>query len=333
MLLFPAAYAAFEQKSYLSRLFRFPRPPLYTELNKADKAILFNEKLVFIDKTTRRLCWSSPKYPESGKFGTIKKLCDTGSLVVMDDEMLIWEFPSEFLSCFSDVIVCTYLFHGSTFSAYLEAEDFKIHMKSVSEGKLVQWNPRMNDHALKLKLKSLIEVYEGSMNDIGKSRAHLNPLSATWYKKQNATVMKSLKSSCETFFSRHANTRSLHNGWTTYSGSKSALSGKGYTKGWISNNAKATNDFIEKRSMAYLCNWFYQPLLKRYFQERGVKVNEDAYALSAMLQWIWRSQIRRGDPVKLFIPSERMRILFHNWLHDASYLQDNNPSQQVQRAA
>ena len=29
MLLFPAAYAAFEQKSHLSRLFRFPRPPLY----------------------------------------------------------------------------------------------------------------------------------------------------------------------------------------------------------------------------------------------------------------------------------------------------------------
>lgn len=307
---------------------------LYTELTEADKVILFDQRLVFIDKTTRRLCWNKASYPDDGRFGTIKKLCDTGSLVVMDDAMLIWEFPSEFLSCFDHVIVCTYLFHGSTFSAYLEAEGFKIQMKSVREGKLVQWDPCANDHALKLKLTSLIDVYEGTMNNIGKSKDRTNPLSASWYKRQDSKVLTKLKSSCQTFFSnRHADTPSRYNGWTAFSSVKGALSGKGYARGWIPNNAKATNAFIEKRSMAYLCNWFYHPLLKRYFHERGVKVNEDAYALSAMLQWIWRSQIRRGDPIKVFIPSERMRTLFHNWLHDASHLQDNNPSQLAQRAA
>ena len=42
--------------------------------------------------------------------------------------------------------------------------------------------------------------------------------------------------------------------------------------------------------MAYLCNWFYHPVIKGYFQERGIKVNDEAYALSSMIQWIWRSQ-------------------------------------------
>ena len=40
----------------------------------------------------------------------------------------------------------------------------------------------------------------------------------------------------------------------------------------------------------------------------------DLYALSALLQWVWRSRIRRSQPIKLFIPSERMRDLFKRWL-------------------
>lgn len=43
-------------------------------------------------------------------------------------------------------------------------------------------------------------------------------------------------------------------------------------------------------------------------------VDEDAYALSEMLQWIWRSSIRDGKPINIYIPSKRMRTLLMNWL-------------------
>ena len=55
-------------------------------------------------------------------------------------------------------------------------------------------------------------------------------------------------------------------------------------------------------------------MIKGYFEDRGIKVQEDLHALSEMVQWIWRSQIRRGDPITVFIPSERMRSLLIDWL-------------------
>ncbi|PPQ33064.1 hypothetical protein CCR94_03000 [Rhodoblastus sphagnicola] len=77
---------------------------------------------------------------------------------------------------------------------------------------------------------------------------------------------------------------------------------------------KASNNYRHKSSIAYLCNWFCHPVIKRYFDDKGVKLNEDMFALGAMLQWIWRSQIRDDKPIHLFIPSERMRNLLKDWL-------------------
>ena len=39
-------------------------------------------------------------------------------------------------------------------------------------------------------------------------------------------------------------------------------------------------------------------------------------ALGALLQWAWRSQIRNGKPIDIYIPSERMRELLNNWIQD-----------------
>ena len=43
-------------------------------------------------------------------------------------------------------------------------------------------------------------------------------------------------------------------------------------------------------------------------------MNDDVYAISEMVQVIWRSAIRNDEPIHLYIPSERMRNLFELWL-------------------
>jgi hypothetical protein len=43
-------------------------------------------------------------------------------------------------------------------------------------------------------------------------------------------------------------------------------------------------------------------------------MSEDIYALSEMIQVLWRTAIRNDEPVMFYIPSERMRGLFHLWL-------------------
>ena len=95
---------------------------------------------------------------------------------------------------------------------------------------------------------------------------------------------------------------------------KSKLKGKGYAKGYVTNNIKATNDYIERKHVAYVQNTFYHPLVKTYFTERNVTVYDELYSLSEMIQFIWRFQIRRNDPITVYIPSSRMRNLFLAWL-------------------
>ena len=47
-------------------------------------------------------------------------------------------------------------------------------------------------------------------------------------------------------------------------------------------------------------------------------LNNDKIALAEMLQWIWRSQIRRGQPINIYIPSKRMRRLLMEWLYGSN---------------
>ena len=78
--------------------------------------------------------------------------------------------------------------------------------------------------------------------------------------------------------------------------------------------------------MAYLVNIYYQVPVKRYFEYKNITVYEDLYALSEMIQWIWRSRIRgdedgHKEAIDLYIPSWRMRNLFKMWL-DANSLEE-----------
>ena len=59
----------------------------------------------------------------------------------------------------------------------------------------------------------------------------------------------------------------------------------------------------------------------RYFSNRGMKeINKDFYALSILLQWIWRSRIRNINDdfeqrkIDLYLPSSRMKRLLLEWL-------------------
>ena len=60
---------------------------------------------------------------------------------------------------------------------------------------------------------------------------------------------------------------------------------------------------------------FLFPPIKRYFAENGIEADEGLFSLSEMVQWVWRSRIREGKPITLYVPSERMRGLFLDWLH------------------
>lgn len=126
--------------------------------------------------------------------------------------------------------------------------------------------------------------------------------------------MKQIKNNLNTFFRRRMNTPSKANLWTTFSDYKNKLSGAGYSRGFLACNARAVNTYRECYAVAYLLNRFFSPVLKNFFTQNGVRVEEDAYALSELIQWIFRSAIRDGKEIWLYIPSKRMRNLLIDWI-------------------
>ena len=102
--------------------------------------------------------------------------------------------------------------------------------------------------------------------------------------------------------------------YTTFEDYKSQVKGKGYTKGYISCNARATNDFKDRTNCAYLINRFYNPMINRFFIDKNIIIDEDTWALSELIQWLFRSGIRDDKEINLYIPSRRMRELLISWL-------------------
>jgi hypothetical protein len=287
----------------------------FEDLTQSDRKLLFKDRLVYVEPETKKLRWNHREHGNyRGKFDHIRNLCDNGNLVLFRDTALIWEFPTDYLRCFDQVFVLTYLFNGSPMSAYLRAEDLEHELKTLKNDQLVSWAEHSDETEVKDKLRELITIYEGPANNWGVPKGRENPFSSGWFDRCNPGDLRRLKASLEHWFKSFAKTPSAHNAWTAFTKVRSVLKGARYAKGWIPNNAKATNDHIERRSLAYLCNVFYQPMIKGYFEDRGIKVQEGLHALSEMVQWIWRSQIRRGDPITVFIPSERMRSLLIDWL-------------------
>ena len=88
------------------------------------------------------------------------------------------------------------------------------------------------------------------------------------------------------------------------------------TKGFIPCNSRATNQYSHKKNCAYVINRYLNPFYEAFFYKRNIVINQDMYALSEMLQWIWRSAIRNDEEINIYIPSQRMRELLINFLND-----------------
>lgn len=55
-------------------------------------------------------------------------------------------------------------------------------------------------------------------------------------------------------------------------------------------------------------------LFKLLQKKKGVNIDEETWALSELIQWLFRSAIREENKINIYIPSKRMRSLLQEWL-------------------
>lgn len=275
------------------------------KIGAEDIQILRNEELIFVNPKTNEVRFIKDDYSDQA-FKHVKILCSNSSVFYLDKYFFAWIFPFEIFRGFKEVQILTYLFEGSLLSAY-----FKMYN--------IDYETKRSDSTEQLKeIKSLLNIYIGRANSFNS----LNAFSKTWINNLSKASARKIAYAVSNTFTRVFQTSTKQNAFTTFKDFKSKLAGKGYTKGFIPINARASNDYNHIESMAFLGNRFFDPQTISFFRERSIALNEDLWALSELIQWVWRGCIRDGKQMNLFIPSNRMRELLLDWL-DGNYLPES----------
>lgn len=263
-----------------------------------------------------KLIWREDQQSYHGKFSEVKNLCNLGGLTIVRDKILIWLFPVQTFLAFNNIYILTYLFDAQIQKYYYDYYNVEYTYLHISGNNINNYQFCKEDNTINnVSYNNLIHVLDNDkLNIIGDYKT---ALSKSWYEKyKGSKIMEQLKNNTSNFFRNIRNDVSKDNIWTTFKDFKSSISGKGYTRGFIPINMRATNLYKDRTSLAYLVNIYINPMIKGFFQDNGITVDEDKYALSEMLQWIWRSAIREGKEIYIYIPSKRMRNILINWINN-----------------
>ncbi|NMJ93024.1 hypothetical protein D9C22_11240 [Bacillus sp. WR11] len=283
-------------------------------VKKHDLTTLFESKLIYVEGGFVK--WNEEKKDYETRYDDIRDMALNNNLMYFKDNILIWNFPADIFKLFKEVYILTYMFDAQIQRYYYDINNIK-YQKYVSE--FIDGQYRFTKHnteyesILKAQLRNKIKIYEGNLNTVGQLDYSL---SSNWYKNKSPYTIKKVKNNVFNYFNNIVKSSSDEAMWTTYSEHKNKVKGNGYTKGFVSCNARATNDFKHKKHLVYTINRYVNTVLYNYFKEKyQITIDQDAFALSELVQWIWRSAIRDGEEITLYIPSLRMRELLIEWLN------------------
>lgn len=272
------------------------------DMSSDDIDIAFNEGLLVLNKDTGQVTYTGDDY--GGRlYSKLKSYCESANVFYVDDRFLVSVFPPELFINFKSVTVLTYMFEGSLLSSYFKY--YNIDYEVVKPNK-------ENEIKIRKEVQNLLNIYEGVGNKYGENEY---AFSVNWLKKRNSKDIKQIKTTVANLLTRKFKTVSSLTVFTTYKEFQGKLKGKGYSRGFIPVNERATNKYSEKDTMIYLANRYLKPDIINFFRVREVEVDKDMWALSELLQWLWRGAIRNGKEMNVYIPSRRMRNLLLNWLY------------------
>lgn len=232
-----------------------------------------------------------------------------------NNELFYWALPPELILSFKEVFILTYLFEGQSIHHFLKIYDIPYELIGITRTGLDTYRfcgyPGYTPKYVS-NLKNMLHILEkNKINDIGED---FHALSKSWFER-GGPELEQLRRNLNNYYRNiWADIPADRRLWGSYKGAFTKMRGKGYTNAFLTFNAKATNNYRTRDCLVYIANVFMNVNEKKFYQMHGIEVDEDMYALSIMVQWIWRSAIRDGKDVYLYIPSRRMRTLLTNWI-------------------
>lgn len=285
------------------------------EISKGDARLLINGG--WVEVTSDGFVKWLDKDEEDGntkRFADVKDMANAGTLMWFRESLFMWLLPIETIKAMPRLYVLTFLFEASHLKHYFDVYHLPYSKYYIDSGNLTPGQQDLTE--VKQKLRNLITIYEGRLNQIGEPNGSL---SATRWKNTSAANMAmkhAAVNNARNFFMNICKKKSSECLWAIYKNEDFSV--KDYSTASIPFNSKATNAYANRDCLAYLVNVFENPQVRGWFEDRGCCIDQDKTALSTMLQWIWRSAIRNGNRINLFIPSLRMRTILREFLGNSA---------------
>lgn len=259
------------------------------------------------------------KHKKDTTFLRLKQMCDIGVLfsAKRKQEMLTIHLPIALVTAAYRVIICTYLFEGSILDGYLA-------LKGIKRVKYEGFEP-CNDQ-VKQSIKALITVAEHKhqkemdklslsyswYTNADKSDKSLIASAVRWCGNQAESAEKFMFTTPKSFVCNANGTVNVR-----IKDFPATVKGKSTPNTcWIYSAARATNDFSHKNVLCHAYNRYPTMPVESYLRDYGFSVDRDTYAIAELVQWVFRSAVRNGQPIVIYFLNKRMRNLFLKWLND-----------------
>lgn len=295
--------------------------PLGEGYTPSDFKYLKDLNQIDVNEADGKISWLNENVGDNTKYTKLANMCRLGMVYQSkrSDNWFVTQLPMDLITYAERVILLTYLFKGSILDSFLSLKGIEV----------VPFTETQLNKAEIVDIKGLIE-FVGERQVVewaGES------LSSSWYGKSTQVDMSKLSKSirCIGEAQRALNPDLL---WCTPTSiarptrkSAKKVSPKGYASGtgdigesgiasgcFLPCSSRATNAYRDRSVLVHCYNRFPHLSVSSFLQDYGCTVDNNQFALSELVQWVWRSQIRDGKPIKLCILSKRMRKLFQEWL-------------------
>jgi len=239
----------------------------------------------------------------------------SGRLYYDGKKHFIQTIPTSLFTHADSVTVLTFLSEGSLFLKFLEKHqiDYRVLRSSKCNQEFQQ---RARDNLRIHRMPSLDKVsfgyskqtsYKPKSKEVGSIR---NALKNLKQRDLAGVDLKNLIITC-------AKQNWFHRSGSSYNEAKPSLFSidsrmfKGAN--WLPNTTRGTNDYLHCTHAIYLYEQNANPILLNWLDANDTQFKSD-YALTEMVQWLWRSRVRRNEPVDVYMPSKKMRGIIEKWM-------------------
>lgn len=268
------------------------------------KIIYLDEDGITLRFDRNRFGESTPDNPDTAKgslYESIAAQCDLGQLLLIRKKTVVWEMSADLLSNFKKVIICTYMFEGSEMSVYLKKKGIKYSVQKLEGAKTAK------------DVAHLIEVMDDNkLNAVG-ATGKLSS-SAFAHKDKKEVLSETMRRNLQNVFTNKWKAKADDRLWTCFVTNKKTIGGEKYLNQFLSYNYKATNDYMNVHHVAFLIDAHTNPNIVEASEiNSNSLMDQELYAVSSLIQFVFRSAVRKGESIKLYLPSLRMRELLERW--------------------